>query len=45
MTVIRNKLNNENRYSIPIFKEELSNELNKRQYNPSVISEWLEYIE
>jgi len=45
MTVIRNKLKNENRYSIPIFKEELSNELNERQYNPSVISEWLKYIE
>jgi len=45
MTVIRNKLKNENRYSIPIFKEELSNELNERQYNPSVINEWLKYIE
>jgi len=45
MTIIRNKLNNENRYSIALFKDELSEALIERQYEQNVIDEWLDYIE
>jgi len=45
MEIIRSKLENENRYSVELFKDELSEALRERQYEQSVINEWLEYIE
>jgi len=45
MEIIRKRLKAENRYSVEIFKDEVSKALTERQYELSVIEEWLEYIE
>jgi len=45
MEIIRNKLKNENQYTIEKFKNELEKALKERNYEEKVINEWLEYIE
>ena len=45
MQIIRNKLNDENIYSVELFKDKVLKALRERQYEQSVIDEWIEYIE
>ena len=45
MEIIRNRLKDENNYSVETFKDDLTKALKERNYEDSVISEWLEYVE
>jgi len=45
MEIIRNKLKNENQYTIEKFKNEVEKALKERNYEEKVINEWLEYVE
>ena len=45
MEILRNKLKDENQYTIEKFKDELEKALKERNYEQKIINEWLEYAE
>jgi hypothetical protein len=45
MEIIRNKLKDENQYTIEKFKDKLEKALRERNYEEKIINEWLEYAE
>ena len=45
MEIIRNRLKDENKYSLEKFKDVLEKALKERNYDQKIINEWLEYAE